>query len=145
MHNDTKAAKELLENGNYTCVFCKGSTVYTDAARGVKPLLSRLDSGVALSGFCAADKVVGKGAAFLYVLLGVRELYAITVSEKAADVLKAYGIKLYYSNLVPAIRNRTDTGPCPMEDAVRDIDVPEDAPAALRKRLAELASNHAKA
>ena len=80
MHKDTAAAKRLLESGHYTCVFCKAETVYTDTARGVKPLLSRLDNRVALQGFCAADKVVGKGAAFLYVLLGVRELYAVTVS-----------------------------------------------------------------
>lgn len=138
MHKDTAAAKRLLESGHYTCVFCKAETVYTDTARGVKPLLSRLDNRVALQGFCAADKVVGKGAAFLYVLLGVRELYAMTVSEKAASVLQKHNISLYYNTMVPGIRNRTNTGPCPMEDAVRDIEDPKDAPAAIRQRLAEL-------
>lgn len=138
MRKDTAAAKKLLESGHYTCVFCRKDTIYTDTARGVKPLLSRLDGGISLQGFCAADKVVGKGAAFLYVLLGFRELYAVTVSEKAAAVLQANGISLYYSNMVSGIRNRTDTGPCPMEDAVRDIEDPKDAPAAIRQRLAEL-------
>jgi hypothetical protein len=39
---------------------------------------------------------------------------------------------------VEAIRNRTNTGFCPMETAVWNIDSPEDAPAILLTTLANL-------
>ena len=54
--NDLEKAKAILENGNYTCVLCKGDTVHTSQHRGVRPLLDLLDTDV--SGFSAADKVV---------------------------------------------------------------------------------------
>lgn len=44
---------------------CKGSTIYISTERGVKPLIDRIDDGTDLQGFSAADKVVGKAAAFL--------------------------------------------------------------------------------
>lgn len=139
MSEDLKKAVTMLDSGNYTCVLCKGGTTYTSTERGVKPLLAWLDRKMDLRGFFAADKVVGKGAAFLYVLLGVEEVYAQVMSELAADVFSAHGIQASCAVLVPGISNRSKTGPCPMEDAVRDIDEPEQALEALRKRLQEMA------
>ena len=76
-------AKELLEKENFTCVLWYGEHLYTSRERGVKPLLEWLDQGLDLSSFSAADKVVGKAAAFLYVLLGVSRVYASVISEAA--------------------------------------------------------------
>ena len=81
-----------------------------------------LKEGVDMQGAYVADKVVGKAAAYLYVLLGVRKVYAAVISRPALDVLERYNIGIVYDMLVPAIRNRTDTGFCPMETAVLDID-----------------------
>ena len=71
MKNDLKKAIDILNSGQYTCVLCKDNEIHISTERGVKPLLEWLESGIALKGFSAADKVVGKAAAFLYVLLGV--------------------------------------------------------------------------
>ena len=65
-------AKELLESGGYTCVITDGDRVLTSTLRGVKPLVQFLESGRDLTGFSAADKVVGRATAYLYVLLGVK-------------------------------------------------------------------------
>ena len=73
-------AKTLLAEGGYTCVICGGDKVYTSHERGVKPLLELLEQGAELKGFSAADRVVGKAAAFLYVLLGVSAVYAGVIS-----------------------------------------------------------------
>ena len=43
-----------------------------------------------------------------------------------------------YGNLSEAIRNRDNTGYCPMETAVLDIDVPAEAVTAIRAKLEEL-------
>ena len=88
MEKDLLTAKQLLEQNNCTCALCQGDTVFTSTLRGVKPLLNFLEAGTDLQGFCAADKVVGKGAAFLYCLLGVRAVYAPVMSQAALEVLR---------------------------------------------------------
>lgn len=135
---DLERAKHLLIEENDTCVLVKGEKTVADKRRGVQPLLALLDSGEDYRGFSAADKVVGKAAAFLYVLLGIRELHAGILSEHAAKVLAEYGIAYQCDTLVEAIRNRTNTGFCPMETAVLDVKIPEKAPDAIRKKLQEL-------
>jgi len=138
MKNDLTSAVALLDEGDYTCVLVKGDTVYTSRERGVKPLMTWLEVGVSLVGFSAADKVVGKATALLYVLLGVERVYARVVSEPAAEVLRTHGIPLVADTVVPAIRNRTNTGFCPMEQATRDITDPKDAPKAIKDALEQL-------
>lgn len=137
-NTDLEQAKALLSQGICTCALCKADVWRTSSERGVKPLLSWLDSREVLREFSAADKVVGKAAAFLYVLLGVKQVYAPVMSRLARETLIKHGIKASYDTLTDAIRNRTDTGFCPMETAVRDIEDPSEALAAIRKKAAEL-------
>ncbi len=135
MHQDTEKAKTCLYQGHYTCVLCRGDTLYQSAQRGVKPLLDFLDSGVDFSDFSAADKVVGRATAFLYCLLGIKSLHAGVLSKPAKQVLEENRIAVSYDCLVEGIRNRENTGPCPMEHATRDMQDPYDALAAIRQTL----------
>ena len=135
---DFERAWALLQEEDYTCVLCGGDQVFTSRLRGVKPLLSWLDQGLDLSGFSAADKVVGKAAAFLYVLLGVKEVYAQVMSVPAKRVLEGHGIPNGCTEEVDAIHNRTNTGFCPMETAVWDITEPREALKAIRSKAKEL-------
>ena len=139
--NDIEKAKKLLIQGGYTCVICRDGEIYTSFERGVKPLLLPLEEGRSFEGFSAADRVVGKAAACLYVLLKVGSVHAQIVSRKALDIFEKYGIELSYDELVPAIENRTKTGLCPMETAVWDIEEARDAPRAIRKTLEKLQEN----
>lgn len=131
MRTDTLTAVKLLSD-NYTCVFCKGDLVYKFTDRGVQPLLSLLNNKTDLKGFCAADSIVGKAAAFLYFLLGVEEVYADVMSESAIYTLAYYGIQPICNTSVKHIINRTHTGICPMEETVLDIDSPNKAYEALK-------------
>ena len=140
MLSDSVHARDLLSSGSYTCVLCKDGQCLTDTRRGIRPLLELWDSGADLSGFSAADKVVGKAAAFLYCLMGVGQVYAPVISQPAAEVLQSFGIPVEYDLLVPAIFNRDRTGLCPMESAVRDLIDPQEALAAIRATLARLNS-----
>lgn len=137
MNSDLYRAQQLLKENAYTCVLCKGGTISAHTARGVRPLLELLEAGP-WSGCSAADKVVGKAAAFLYVLLDIRAVYAVVVSEAAIRILESYGIEIIYQTKVPAIFNRTRTGLCPMETAVRTIEDPHTALAAIRETLEKL-------
>lgn len=138
MKNDLTRATALLNEGDYTCVLAKGDTVLTSRERGVKPLMTWLEEGVSLVGFSAADKVVGKATALLYVLFGVERVYARVASEPAAEVFRTHGVLFEADTVVPAIRNRTNTGFCPMEQATRHITDPKDAPRAIKNALEQL-------
>ena len=102
-------------------------------------MLDWLDADIDLQGAHAADKVVGKAAAYLYVLLGVRFVHAAVISKPALDVFACHGIEVEYDTLVDAIQNRTKTGFCPMERAVWTVDEPEKVPNLLKKELDRLA------
>ena len=136
--NNLLKARGLLESGNYTCVVCCGDSIYTTSQRGVAPLLNWLDSGTDLSGFSAADRVVGRGAAFLYCLLGVKEVYARVMSHPAAEVLRSYGISASADTFVEGIINREGTGPCPFEAAVMDIQDAQKALTAIRDKRRQM-------
>ena len=138
MNWDLSCALERLRSGGHTCVVCRGETVYTSDARGVAPLLDWLDRGMRLDGFSAADKVVGRGAAFVYVLLGVRRVHALVMSQMAREVLEAHGIEASWDSCPPRILNRDRTGFCPIETAVEGITEPQKALEAIRARLAQL-------
>ncbi|MFR1772630.1 MAG: DUF1893 domain-containing protein [Acutalibacteraceae bacterium] len=135
MNNDIVTASQYLKDKGYTCVFCREDTMYSSTERGVKPLLDFIENGPNLRGFSAADKIVGKAAALLYVLLGVKEVYAPVMSETALYTLAHNGILPLCDCSVKSIRNRSGTGACPMEETVVDIDEPRQAVIAIQNKL----------
>ena len=139
MSDNLEKCREILKSGEYTLVLFDGKTLLADTKRGVKPLLDLLDRETDLSRFSAADKVVGKAAAFLYVLLNVREIYADVISTHALSVLEEHKIPVVYGTLTDKIKNRAGTGFCPMETAVLDEDNPENALRKIRGKAKELA------
>lgn len=134
----TQKAKEILKDGSFTLVLSDGEKVLTSHDRGVKPLLELLEKGGDYSSFSAADKVVGSAAAYLYVLLKLRAVYALTMSEKAKAVFEKYGIIFEAECIVPAIINRKGDGFCPMEQAVAGAVSPEDALVRIKDALKAL-------
>ena len=127
--------KKRFAAGGYTLMLTNGREYLTSFERGVSPLVKLLDSGRDLRGWYAADKVAGKAAAALYVLLGVSSVYAATLSESALAMLRSRGTAVSYDNVVPYIVNRSGTGLCPMEEVSKDLSEPEDILAAVRRRL----------
>lgn len=136
--NDLEHAKSLLEEGNYTLALVKGDEIITSFERGVKPLLDLLEGGKETCGFSAADRVVGKAAALLYVLLGVKAVYANVVSTLAEEVLLGHGIAVKVQTRTERIINRAGNGFCPMETAVENISDPTEAYRAIKAKLATL-------
>ena len=136
---DLERAKAILEQDGYTCVLCKGERIYSSNHRGVRPLLDLLETNV--SGFCAADKVVGKATAMLYCLLNVKAVHAQVISQAALQVLQSRGIAVTWDAQVEYIRNRAGDGRCPMEQATENIDDPQSALVAIQKKMKELLPN----
>ena len=136
--NDLQNAQALLTRKGYTCVLCRGDEIFADRRRGVKPLLELLETNKDFSGFSAADKVVGKAAAHLYCLLGVKTLHAGVISQPAKQVLAENGVAITFDREVSAIQNRTKDGLCPMESAVWNISDHKEAHAAILQTLEKL-------
>ncbi len=136
--NDLEKAKKELLSGDFTCVLCRENEEFTATARGVKPLVVWYESGRNFSGFCAADKVVGKATAFLYVLLKVKAVYANVMSKAALQVLESGGITAEYGELVENIINRQGDGICPFEAAVLGLDNPNDAYMTIRSKMHQM-------
>ena len=133
---DLQKAKNALPG--HPLALCRGEEILTDDRRGVAPMLSFLSEGRDLSGFCAADRMVGKAAALLFLKAGVRELFAEVLSESALVLLRKAGLPCTYGTLTPAIINREGTGPCPMEKAVRDTDDPETGYALICEKFRQM-------
>lgn len=136
--NNTRAARDILIKNGYTCVLYSSDTVYHSNLRGVAPLVGFLDSGKDFGAFCAADKTVGLGAAHLYILLGVRSLWANVISAAARELLLKNGIRVYFENEVPFIINREGTGRCPIESALSGALSSEEAVWVIKDTLSSL-------
>lgn len=117
---DTLIAR--LHDEGCSCVIASGGDITLCHSRGVKDLLMILkENPEKLSGAMIADKVVGKGAAALMVLGGVRQVYADVVSVPALAMFADAGITVGFGECVDGIVNRSRTGSCPVESLCRDV------------------------
>ena len=121
MHEELQKALELMRANDYTAVLTFGEITYHSDERSVRPLLDWLYSGNKFAGYRMCDKVVGRAAAFLMILLGVREIYADVISEGAIKLLEENNVTVNYGKAVPQILNDEKTGSHPLEDAVEGI------------------------
>ena len=133
---DLIAAKDNL--AGHTLCLSKDGVLILDDKRGITPLLELIASGKDVSGYSAADKVVGKAAAALFIKCGVKQLYAAVLSKGGAKLLESHGVEYVYDTLTDAIINRAGTDACPMEKAVRDIEEIEDMYVAILREHARI-------
>lgn len=138
---DSEKARHALPG--HSMALCRGDRLLTCDSRGIAPMIDYMEVGQNLSGFSVADVIVGKAAALLFVRAGIAAVYARTLSEGGKAILEAHGIPVEYDLLTPAIRNRADTGLCPMEETVADTDDPELAYRLIRERLNSLRAGRA--
>ena len=133
---DIETAKANL-NGHSICL-CRDGAVLTDDGKGISPMLRFIAEGRELSGYSAADVIVGKAAAMLFVKAGVREVYGEVMSEQGFAYLQSRSVPCACGTLTEKIINRKGDGICPMEQTVADIDDPEKGYHALAERMAQL-------
>ena len=105
----------LLHEKQCSCVIDNGE-VRIFMQRGVADLYELLDrESDFLKGASIADKVVGKAAAALMILGGVKELHADVISLPALALLREPDVKVDSTEVVPYIKNRDQSGWCPLE------------------------------
>lgn len=122
----------MLEENLTLCLY-NGKEYVKSSVKGIKPLLELIDTKNDYSSFSCSDKVIGKAAAFLYIILNIKEIYCKIISQPALLILKKYNVNISYDMVVPFIKNRNNDGYCPMETRVIDINDPYEAYSILKK------------
>lgn len=143
MYNAKDLQKAKNNLAGHTLALCKDEILFLSDKRGILPMVEYIDDNADLRGFCAADTIVGKAVASMFVKSGILAVYANVMSKTAFDYLKSHGIYAEYTTLVDVIVNRQGTGSCPMEEAVKDLQNPDECFVALKNKLAFLRSQHA--
>lgn len=107
--------QELIDKG-CSCIVYSQSEKHYFYNHGVKDLFFLLnDSPDVMYNAFITDKVIGKGAAALMCAGKVADVYAVTISQPALELLKIHGINVEYGQCVAHIINRTGTDLCPVE------------------------------
>ncbi|MGL4853577.1 MAG: DUF1893 domain-containing protein [Phocaeicola sp.] len=118
---------EKLRKGNYSCVVENGERVQTFTRRGVIDLYELLNQQPEwLKGARLADKIVGKAAAALMILGGVKVVHAELISIPAIELLQANRVEITFAKSVPYIINRSGDGWCPMEQLALNVHSPQE-------------------
>lgn len=137
-----KEAIADISAGKSTCVVIKNNTrLETLSGLGVAPLLSLYDrdeSHSVLKNAIVIDKVIGKAAAIILTSAKSKRVYGEIMSKSAQAYLQQHHIQCEYGTLVDFINNRTNTGMCPLEESVCNIDNPDEGLQAIRHTVAKL-------
>lgn len=114
--------KNILNQKDASLVVCYSNgeikEYYNDRIIDIKNIL--INDSNALKGAIIADKVIGKVAASLLIVAGVKKVYANVMSKLAIPFLEENGVEFEYKELVDYIRNKDNTGMCPMENRYMD-------------------------
>ena len=114
--------KEILHDKKAALVVCYSNgeikEYYQNRVKDIKEILK--ENNKALENAIVADKVIGKVAASLLTVAGVKEIYTDVISELAIPVLEDNQVKYEFEEKVEYIRNNDNTGMCPMENKYKD-------------------------
>lgn len=114
--------KEILHQKNASLVVYYESgeikEYYQDRIEDIKNILK--ENPKALKGSIIADKVIGKVAGSILTVAGVKEIYADIMSKYAIPVLEENNVKYEYFEKVAYIKNKDNTGMCPMENKYKN-------------------------
>lgn len=127
---------EILRREKCSLVVKNHGIVTTYSKPGVRDLEHLLDHDPEmLDGATIADKVIGKAAAAMVVVGGVKVLYAEVMSKRAIPFLDEAGIAYSYGTLVDTIKEEGDR--CQLEKITAPATTPEETVALLRTHFEE--------
>jgi len=107
---------EFLTSGDTLRVYEGSQLVFSSNKDRLLPLLEYIDQFAPHhQQVVIFDKIMGNAAALLSIKAGCREVYSPFGSQIAIRTLDKYGIKYYFSEIVPCIQKPGGTDMCPME------------------------------
>ncbi len=136
----------IEEAGLNLAVFRGGRLLFSSREEGLRPLLRAVEELGPLCprGCVIADRIVGRAAALIALLLEPSEVHAIVMSSAARGILTSRGVRTVARELVEFI-TRPDGRPCPFEEALRGVDKPEEAYELVRRMLSGISRRNRRA
>ncbi len=133
-------ARRILSEGKAAVVaFRDGEITAHAGGHGLAPLLALYDEApAALKDATVVDKVVGRAAAGICALAGVRAVHGLTLSDGAAALLAKRKIACTADVRVPKILDGRRKGLCPMEQEVGSLESPAQITAAIRRKIEKM-------
>lgn len=129
---------EILHFTSCSLVVEKNGEITTYNKKGVRDLIWLLDNKPErLHNARIADKVVGRAAAGLMIVGGVREVYAAAMGRNALLLLEEAGIRAACGTLVEYIADPGNDR-CPLEKIVADASSAKEIEILLRKHFEEM-------
>ena len=118
-------------NNQSLLVYQDGSLVFSSDKKWLHPLFE-LEEFLAANPLDPAtlfleDKIIGRGAAFLIVRLGIRKIHARLLSKRGKQVFEERKIEHTWDDLVEKIE-------CMTEDILADVKLPDTAYEILKER-----------
>jgi hypothetical protein len=113
----TEAAfREFLSSGDTIRVYRGDELLFVSRKAGISALLDYVaEADPGGDPVTVFDRVVGNAAALLLGLVSCREVYSPRGSDIAVKTLRQHGIGFHFAEVVPFIKNRAQTGMCPLE------------------------------
>lgn len=101
--NNLDLAKEEFSKDNYSFVLAGEGKLITSKEKGLKPIIDLIESEEDFSDFSICDKITGRAAAFLYVLLGIEKVHAKKMAKLAIQILDRAEIEYSYDELIETV------------------------------------------
>ena len=131
-------AIKMIEDGVKTFVVIKHNKIISaESPKGIRHIINLYEKGL-LKNTYVADTVIGKAAAMIFSLAGVRGCHGHLMSKEALSWLESHNIEATYNTLNDNIINRKGDGICPMEATVMDINDEKEAVVLLKAKIEEL-------
>ena len=128
---------DMLNEQGLSLLVYNHDSLTTHANRGIQDLLQLIsDQPERLKGAVAADKIIGKAAAAIMIVGGVKEVHTNVICTPARELFEANGVLVFATEEVPMIMNRDQTGMCPMDTQIANIESIEECVAILQAGLA---------
>ena len=108
---DIEKAKEIFNSGDYSFVLVKGEDIIKETQKGLGPLVKLAEGEKDFTDYSICDRITGRAASFLYVLLGLKEVYAVKMAKLAVQILDRAEIKFGAGGFVETVldENMSDT------------------------------------
>ncbi len=123
-----------------TIIIYQGDRViFTSEYKGVRPMLEYMKAfGPSEEPLMVVDRIMGRGAVMLAVLINATTIKTPVISETALELAKVHGLTVEADKIVPYIINREGNGRCPIETSVLDIEDAEEGYEAIKEAIVKL-------
>ena len=128
---------DMLNEQGLSLLVYNHDSLTTHANRGIQDLLQLIsDQPERLKGAVVADKIIGKSAAAIMIVGGVKQVHTNIICTPARELFEANGVQVFATEEVPMIMNRNRSGMCPMDTQINEVESVEECVAILQAGLA---------